>query len=159
MVGWQQFTSHVMGSMPLDSITAQYGNGTKLLAALIKSPIQHLKNLYWFELRYPAHFVFPFIPLGSVLSSPVPFFLAIPTLGLMGIGWFERVRGGASPGDIWVPCLGLLTYLMSVNSHGVRYWLTLLPILDSSISSMAYASSAEPPVCPKSPTSARPRCC
>lgn len=128
IIAWQQYTSHILRSgLPLDGITTQYGNGTNLLAALAISPLQHLKNLYWFELRYPAHYVMPFVPLEAVLRSGPVVVVSIVAVVVAGIGWLERLRRLATPGDVWVPCLALLLYLLSVHSHGVRYWITLLP--------------------------------
>lgn len=127
ILGWHQYSSRILQSLPLDVITTRFGNGTSLFSALTGSPVQHLRNLYWFEFRYPAHFVAPFMPLEDVLGDRTMFSVAILSLGLAVVGWFNRIRSSASPGDIWVPCMALVVYVVTIGNHGIRYWMTLIP--------------------------------
>ena len=129
ILGWRAYTAQILATQPLDAITAHFGNGVGLLGGFLQSPAAHIRNLYWFELRYPLHFVIPALPLKAVLSSTPLFFLSALLTGLALVGWLSRLRDRLTPGDLWVPCTALLLYgVAAVNQgHSVRYWIMLVP--------------------------------
>jgi len=84
------------------------------------------QRLYWHELRYPAHFLLPLMPLEwarSMTSRRVSLLL----LAIIGYGWlvlFRRRRGAL---ECWLPLA--LAFLLVPRVGAARYWLPFLPFL------------------------------
>lgn len=127
VIVWKGYTSHILASQPLDWITTRFGNGAQVLDDLLRSPADYARRLYWFDLRYPAHFLLPLIPLDWVLRHDLAVLLSCSLLALVGYGWltlFLRRRGAV---ECWLPLA--LAFMFVPRSGAARYWLPFLPFL------------------------------
>lgn len=124
---WKGYTGQVIANLPLDWISQRFGNGAGLLEGLLRSPVEYAQRLYWFELRYPAHFLLPLIPLEWALRHDIVLALSLPLLALIGYGWltlFLRRRGAV---ECWLPLA--LAFLLVPRSGAARYLIPFLPFL------------------------------
>ena len=124
---WKGYTSQVISSLPLDWVSERFGNGAGLLQSLLRSPVEYAQRLYWFELRYPTHFLLPLIPLEWALRHDFAVLLSLPLLSLIGYGWltlFLRRRGAV---ECWLPLA--LAFLLVPRAGAARYLIPFLPFL------------------------------
>lgn len=124
---WKGYTDHVIASQPLDWISGRFGNGAGLMQDLLRSPVDYAQRLYWFELRYPAHFLLPLIPLEWALQHDLAVALSLPLLAIIGYGWltlFLRRQGAV---ECWLPLA--LAFLLVPRSGAARYLIPFLPFL------------------------------
>ncbi len=127
ILAWKGYTSHILATQPLDWITTRFGNGAGVLHDLLRPSTEYVQRLYWHELRYPAHFLLPVLPLEWVLRNDLSLALSLPLLVIAGYGWlvlFRRRRGAV---ECWLPLA--LIFMMVPRSGAARYWLPFLPFL------------------------------
>lgn len=127
ILAWKGYTGQVVAGGPLDWITARFGNGTGMLNDLLRSPREYAQRLYWHDLRYPAHFLLPFISLEWARRSDLSVVLSAFLLAIIGYGWltlFRRRRGAV---ECWLPLA--LAFLLLPRTGAARYWLPFLPFL------------------------------
>lgn len=127
VLAWKGYTGQVLASQPLDWITARFGNGAGLLNDLLRSPVEYAQRLYWHDLRYPAHFLLPLIPLDWALKSDLSILISAALLGLAGYGWWLRLRSQRGAVECWLPLA--LIFLLLPRTGAARYWLPFLPYL------------------------------
>lgn len=127
VLAWKGYTGHIVASQPLDWITTRFGNGTGILNDLLRSPMEYARRLYWHDLRYPAHFLLPLLPLDWVRRSDLSVVLSAFLLAIIGYGWltlFLRRRGAV---ECWLPLA--LAFMFVPRTGAARYWLPFLPFL------------------------------
>ena len=127
VLAWKGYTAHVLASQPLDWITTRFGSGAGMLAGLLRSPTEWAQRLYWHELRYPAHFLLPVMPLEWARQHDLSVVLSLLLLAIIGYGWlvlFRRRRGAL---ECWLPLA--LAFLLVPRVGAARYWLPFLPFL------------------------------
>ncbi len=127
ITAWWTYTSWIIAHYPLDWITAQFGNGTGMLQSLLRPPAEYAKRLWWHDLRYPLHLMFPLVGLNQVLTSDL---LALVSAGVLACclqGWILALRAKKDILSLWLP-LGL-AFLFVPQGTAARYWLTFLPFL------------------------------
>lgn len=127
VLAWKGYTSHVLASQPLDWITAKFGNGTGILNDLLRSPKEYAQRLYWHDLRYPVHFLLPFISLEWARLHDLSVAISLGLLGLVGYGWFTLFRRRRGAVECWLPLA--LALLLVPRTGAARYWLPFLPFL------------------------------
>ncbi len=127
VLAWKGYTGQVIASLPLDWITERFGNGAGLLQSLLRSPVEYAQRLFWFELRYPAHFLLPLLSLEWVLQHDLALALSLPLLALMAYGWlilFLQRRGAV---ECWFPLA--LAFLLVPQTGAARYLIPFLPFM------------------------------
>ncbi len=127
ILAWKGYTGHVLASQPLDWITTRFGSGVQVLNDLTRSPREYAQRLYWHDLRYPAHFLLPWIPLEWAREHDLSVLLSLALLAIAGFGWltlFRRRRGAV---ECWLPLA--LAFLFVPRAGAARYWLPFLPFL------------------------------
>ena len=125
VLAWKAYTSQVIATQPLDWISLRFGNGTGVLHDMLRSPVEYARRLYWFDLRYPVHFLLPLIPLQWSLQHDVSVALSLLLLSLIGYGWlslFLRRRGAV---ECWLPLA--LAFLLAPRTGAARYLIPFLP--------------------------------
>lgn len=127
ILAWKGYTSHVLASQPLDWITTRFGNGSGILQDLLRSPREYAQRLYWHDLRYPAHFLLPLIPLEWVRQHDFSVLLSCLLLALACFGWLVLLRRRRGALECWLPLA--LVFLMVPRAGAARYWLPFLPFL------------------------------
>jgi hypothetical protein len=126
VLAWKGYTGHVIATQPLDLLTAKFGNGTGLLNELLRSPREYAQRLYWHDLRYPAHFLLPLLPLDWVRRSDLSVLLSALLLAIVGYGWLTLFRRRDAV-ECWLPLA--LAFLLVPRTGAARYWLPFLPFL------------------------------
>ena len=127
VLAWKGYTGQVIDSLPVDWITDRFGNGAGLLQSLLRPPVEYAQRLYWFELRYPAHFLLPLLPLEWVLRHDLAMALSLPLIALIAYGWlilFLRRRGAV---ECWFPLA--LAFLLVPPTGAARYLIPFLPFM------------------------------
>jgi hypothetical protein len=127
VLAWKGYTGQVIANLPLDWISERFGNGTGLLQSLLRSPLEYAQRLYWFELRYPAHFLLPLIPLEWTLRHDLALALSLPLLALIGYGWLTLLLRRRGAVECWLPLA--LAFMLIPRSGAARYLLPFLPFL------------------------------
>jgi 4-amino-4-deoxy-L-arabinose transferase-like glycosyltransferase len=127
VLAWKGYTGHVLASQPLDWITARFGNGTGILNDLLRSPVEYAQRLYWHDLRYPVHFLLPFISLEWARGHDLSVAISLVLLGLVGYGWLTLFRRRQGAVECWLPLA--LALLLVPRTGAARYWLPFLPFL------------------------------
>jgi hypothetical protein len=127
ILAWKGYTGHILATQPLDWITTRFGNGAGVLSDLLRPPMEYVQRLYWHELRYPAHFLLPILPLEWVLRNDLSLALSLPLLAVTGFGWLVLLRRRRGAVECWLPLA--LAFMMVPRSGAARYWLPFLPFL------------------------------
>lgn len=127
ILAWKGYTAHILATQPLDWISTRFGNGSQIATDLMRSPREYLQRLYWFDLRYPAHFMLPLLPLDWTLRHDLAALLGVALLAVGGYGWWTLFRARRGAVEIWLPLA--IAFLLVPKSGAARYWLPFLPYL------------------------------
>lgn len=127
ILAWKGYTGHLLASQPLDWITTRFGNGTGILDDLLRSPREYAQRLYWHDLRYPAHFLLPLLPLDWARRSDLSVVISLVLLAFVGYGWLTLLLRRRGAVECWLPLA--LAFLFVPRTGAARYWLPFLPFL------------------------------
>lgn len=127
MVGWFLYTRAISSAgVPLDWLSSHFGTGAHPVLNALRPSTDYVREIYWYHLRFPLHFLFPILPLHTILQLD---FSALPTLGFLTIalyGWLIKWKEQIGAVEVWLP-FNFALMLLSVVSY--RYWLTPMPFV------------------------------
>lgn len=127
IIGWNFFAAWHTTGVPLDFVTARFGEGaSSMLSLLSRGWIPYVQEFFWYHGRYPLHLFVPLLSWPDGLASNALAVVSTGSLLVAAYGWWLSVRRGPGPVEVWLPFgIGLLL----IGLPNPRQWVTYLPFI------------------------------